>query len=47
MAVLGVDGWRGAWIGALLSGRSVTDGTSQCVGDGGTDSRGRPMRICW
>ena len=24
MAVLGVDGWRGAWVGALLSGRSVT-----------------------
>jgi predicted RNase H-like nuclease len=24
MEVLGVDGWRGAWVGALLSGRSVT-----------------------
>lgn len=24
MAVLGVDGWRGAWIGALLDGRHVT-----------------------
>jgi predicted RNase H-like nuclease len=24
VAVLGVDGWRGAWVGALLSGRSVT-----------------------
>lgn len=24
MAVLGVDGWRGAWVGALLGGRSVT-----------------------
>ncbi|WP_369252367.1 DUF429 domain-containing protein [Geodermatophilus amargosae] len=24
MAVLGVDGWRGAWAGALLAGRSVT-----------------------
>jgi predicted RNase H-like nuclease len=24
MAVLGVDGWRGAWVGALLAGRSVT-----------------------
>ena len=24
MAVLGVDGWRGAWVGALLEGRSVT-----------------------
>ena len=23
MAVLGVDGWRGAWVGALLQGRSV------------------------
>jgi predicted RNase H-like nuclease len=23
MAVLGVDGWRGAWVGALLNGRSV------------------------
>ena len=24
MAVLGVDGWRGAWVGALLDGRSVS-----------------------
>jgi predicted RNase H-like nuclease len=24
VAVLGVDGWRGAWVGALLAGRSVT-----------------------
>ncbi len=24
MAVLGVDGWRGAWVGALLDGRGVT-----------------------
>jgi predicted RNase H-like nuclease len=24
VAVLGVDGWRGAWVGALLDGRSVT-----------------------
>jgi predicted RNase H-like nuclease len=24
MAVLGVDGWRGAWVGALLDGRSIT-----------------------
>jgi predicted RNase H-like nuclease len=24
VAVLGVDGWRGAWVGALLHGRSVT-----------------------
>ena len=24
MAVLGVDGWRGAWVGALLDGRAVT-----------------------
>ena len=23
MAVLGVDGWRGAWVGARLDGRSV------------------------
>ncbi len=23
MAVLGVDGWRGAWVGALLDGRTV------------------------
>ena len=37
MAVLGVDGWRGRWLGALLTGRTV-----QWV-----DSRGRPMRICW
>ncbi|HEY0402182.1 MAG TPA: DUF429 domain-containing protein [Blastococcus sp.] len=24
MAVLGVDGWRGAWVGALINGRTVT-----------------------
>jgi predicted RNase H-like nuclease len=24
MAALGVDGWRGRWVGALLDGRSVT-----------------------
>jgi predicted RNase H-like nuclease len=24
VAVLGVDGWRGAWVGALLDGRTVT-----------------------
>src|SRR5215213_11850932 len=24
MAVLGVDGWRSVWVGALLDGRSVT-----------------------
>ncbi|MGK5113599.1 DUF429 domain-containing protein [Geodermatophilus sp. CPCC 205506] len=24
MAVLGVDGWRGQWVGALLEGRAVT-----------------------
>ena len=24
MAVLGVDGWRGAWVGALLDGRSAS-----------------------
>ena len=24
MAVLGVDGWRGRWVGALLEGRRVT-----------------------
>jgi predicted RNase H-like nuclease len=24
VSVLGVDGWRGAWVGALLAGRSVT-----------------------
>jgi predicted RNase H-like nuclease len=24
MAVLGVDGWRGRWVGALLDGRTVT-----------------------
>jgi hypothetical protein len=23
VAVLGVDGWRGAWVGALLDGRRV------------------------
>jgi predicted nuclease with RNAse H fold len=24
VAVLGVDGWRGRWVGALLDGRRVT-----------------------
>ena len=29
VAVLGVDGWRGAWVGALLDGRSV-DAAARC-----------------
>lgn len=61
MEVVGVDGRRGAWVGALLEGRTVTllalrdmaavqrlaDGRGECVGDGATGSRGRPMRICF
>jgi len=29
------------------SARRIAGGTAECVGDGATDSRGRPMRVCW
>src|SRR5215213_467192 len=29
------------------SAQRIADGTAECVGDGTTDRRGRPMRICW
>jgi len=37
-----LDACAAAW-----SARRLADGQGECVGDGGTDSRGRPMRICW
>ena len=37
-----LDACAAAW-----SARRLADGLGECVGDGGTDSRGRPMRICW
>ena len=41
-AVDALDACAAAW-----SARRVADGTAECVGDGATDARGRPMRICW
>jgi predicted RNase H-like nuclease len=37
-----LDACAAAW-----SARRIADGAAECVGDGATDSRGRPMRICW
>jgi predicted RNase H-like nuclease len=37
-----LDACAAAW-----SARRLADGQGKCVGDGATDSRGRPMRICW
>jgi predicted RNase H-like nuclease len=37
-----LDACAAAW-----SARRLADGHGECVGDGATDSRGRPMRICW
>ncbi|MGY1803806.1 DUF429 domain-containing protein [Blastococcus sp. SYSU D00922] len=37
-----LDACAAAW-----SARRLARGEGECVGDGGTDSRGRPMRICW
>ncbi|SFK99425.1 DUF429 domain-containing protein [Geodermatophilus ruber] len=37
-----LDACAAAW-----SARRVADGAAECVGDGATDVRGRPMRICW
>jgi predicted RNase H-like nuclease len=37
-----LDACAAAW-----SARRLSDGEGDCVGDGRTDARGRPMRICW
>jgi predicted RNase H-like nuclease len=37
-----LDACAAAW-----SARRLADGRGECVGDGTTDGRGRPMRICW
>jgi len=37
-----LDACAAAW-----SARRLADGRGECAGDGSTDSRGRPMRICW
>jgi predicted RNase H-like nuclease len=37
-----LDACAAAW-----SARRLADGSGECVGDGSTDARGRPMRICW
>lgn len=41
-AVDALDACAAAW-----SARRLADGRGECVGDGATDARGRPMRICW
>jgi predicted RNase H-like nuclease len=41
-AVDALDACAAAW-----SARRLADGRGECVGDGATDRRGRPMRICW
>jgi predicted RNase H-like nuclease len=41
-AVDALDACAAAW-----SARRIADGVAECVGDGATDTRGRPMRICW
>jgi predicted RNase H-like nuclease len=41
-AVDALDACAAAW-----SARRLAEGRAECVGDGTTDSRGRPMRICW
>jgi predicted RNase H-like nuclease len=37
-----LDACAAAW-----SARRLAEGLAECVGDGRTDARGRPMRICW
>ncbi|CCH87002.1 Putative NUDIX hydrolase [Modestobacter italicus] len=37
-----LDACAAAW-----PGRRLAEGRAGCVGDGTTDTRGRPMRICW
>jgi predicted RNase H-like nuclease len=41
-AVDALDACAAAW-----SARRIADGVAECVGNGATDARGRPMRICW
>ena len=41
-AVDALDACAAAW-----SAQRIADGQGECVGDGTTDRRGRPMRICW
>lgn len=41
-AVDALDACAAAW-----AARRIADGVAECVGDGATDARGRPMRICW
>jgi predicted RNase H-like nuclease len=41
-AIDALDACAAAW-----SARRLADGTAESVGDGATDARGRPMRICW
>ncbi len=41
-AVDALDACAAAW-----SARRVADGVADCLGDGATDARRRPMRICW
>ena len=41
-AIDALDACAAAW-----SARRLADGHGECVGDGRTDARGRPMRICW
>jgi predicted RNase H-like nuclease len=41
-AVDALDACAAAW-----SAQRLADGRGECVGDGTTDRRGRPMRICW
>jgi predicted RNase H-like nuclease len=37
-----LDACAAAW-----SAQRLSAGNGECVGDGTTDRRGRPMRICW
>jgi predicted RNase H-like nuclease len=37
-----LDACAAAW-----SARRIADGRAECLGNGATDRRGRPMRICW
>jgi predicted RNase H-like nuclease len=41
-AIDALDACAAAW-----SAQRLVAGSAECVGDGTTDSRGRPMRICW
>jgi predicted RNase H-like nuclease len=41
-AVDALDACAAAW-----SARRFANDVAECVGDSGTDARGRPMRICW